>query len=123
VKLAVQAEGFASQTTKVALSGTTNVINFTLAKGNIFRGRIVDETGYPIPNAVVRTDFDFKNQIQTQFDWLTHTDGNGSFEWDSAPAEAICYWFEADGYTVIRGMPLLADGSDHEITLTRDATK
>jgi RNA polymerase sigma factor (sigma-70 family) len=123
VKLAVQADGFAPQTTTVALASPTNVINFTLAKGNIFRGRVVDETGNPIANAVVRTDYDFKNQIATQFDWLTHTDGHGWFEWDSAPAEEICYWFEADGCTVIRGRPLLADGSDHEITLKRDATK
>jgi RNA polymerase sigma factor (sigma-70 family) len=123
VKLAVQAEGFAPQSTTVTLSSTTNVINFTLAKGNIFRGRVVDETGGPIPNAVVRTDYDFKNQIVTQFNWTTHTDGNGWFEWNSAPAEESCYWFEADGYTVIRGMPLLADGSDHEITLKRDAIK
>jgi protocatechuate 3,4-dioxygenase beta subunit len=123
VKLAVQADGFAPQTTTMELPDTTNVINFTLATGKIFRGRVVDETGNPIPNAVIRTDFDFKNQIQRQFDWKAHSDGNGGFEWDSAPAEAICYWFEADGYTVIRGMPLLADGNDHEITLKRDAIK
>jgi RNA polymerase sigma factor (sigma-70 family) len=121
--LAVQAEGFAPQTNSVELSVPTNVVNFTLAKGNIFRGRVVDEMGIPIPNAVVQTDFDFKHQIEKPYEWTTHTDENGWFEWDSAPAGAICYWFEADRYTVIRGMPLLADGSDHEITLTRNAPK
>ena len=123
VKLAVQADGFAPQTATVDLPDTTNVINFALAPGNILRGRVVDETGSPIPNAVIRTDYDFKNQIETQFDWTAHADGNGRFEWDSAPAEAICYWFEADGYTAIRGMPLLADGSDHEIILKGKALK
>ena len=123
VDLAVQADGFGPQTATVELLATTNIINFTLSPGNIFRGRVLDETGNPIPNAVIRTDWDFKNQIQTRFDWTTHTDGNGWFEWDSAPAEEICYWFEADGYGVIRSMPLLADGSDHEITLKRNASK
>jgi len=123
VMLDVQADGFASQTATVQLPDVTNVANFTLSLGNIFRGRVVDETGNPIPNAVIRTDYDFKNQIHARYDWTAHADGNGRFEWDSAPAEAICYWFEADGYSAIRGMPLLADGSDHEITLKSKAAK
>ncbi|MDB6067046.1 MAG: polymerase sigma factor, sigma-70 family [Pedosphaera sp.] len=117
VELAVQADGFASQARTLKLLGPTNVANFTMPPGNIFRGRVVDEAGNPIPNAIVQTDFDFKNQIEWRFDWTSHTDGNGRFEWTSAPAEEICYWFEADGYNVIRGEPLSADGSDHEITL------
>jgi hypothetical protein len=117
VKLAVQAEGFAPQTALVVCLQATNVANLTLASGHIFRGRVVDEAGFPISNAVVRTDWDFKNQIPTRFDWSTHTDEAGQFEWKSAPADEICYWFEADGYTVIRGMPLPSDGQHHEITL------
>jgi hypothetical protein len=115
--LAVQAEGFAPQTTKVDLLNATNVVNLTLSQGNIFRGRVVDEAGNPIPNAVVRTDFDFKHQVETRFEWTAHTDANGRFEWDSAPKQEICYWFEANGHEVTRGLSLLADGSDHEIVL------
>jgi hypothetical protein len=123
VNLAMQADGFAPQTATVELLDATNVANFTLSPGNIFRGRVMDEAGNPIAHAVVQTDFDFKNQIVKRFDWTTHTDGNGRFEWDSAPAAEICYWFAADGYTWIRGMPLPADGSDHEITLKRNELK
>lgn len=123
VNLAMQADGFAPQTATVELLDSTNIANLTLSPGNIFRGRVVDEAGNPISNAIIRTDWDFKNQIETRFNWTTHADGNGRFEWDSAPAEEICYWFEADGYNVIRGMPLPADGSDHEITLKSNAVK
>jgi hypothetical protein len=123
VQLAVQADGFAPQIATVKLSDATNLFSFTLSPGKIFRGRVVDEMGHPILNAVIRTDYDFKNQIENRFDWTAHTGENGRFEWNSAPAEAVCYWFEADGYTAIRGMPLLADGSDHEITLVGDAVK
>jgi len=45
--LDVQADGFASQTATVQLPDVTNVANFTLSLGNIFRGRVVDETGKP----------------------------------------------------------------------------
>lgn len=121
-ELAVQAEGFAAQTRTVELAERTNIANFALSPGNIFRGRVVDETGNPIPNAIIQTDYDFKNQIGKQFAWMTYTDGNGRFEWDSAPTGEVCYWFEADGYQWIRGLPLAADGSEHEITLKHEPT-
>jgi RNA polymerase sigma factor (sigma-70 family) len=123
MSLVVQAKGFASREVTVELIEATNVTNLTLSPGNIFRGRVVDEAGKPIPNTVIRTDYDFKNQIPPRFEWSTHTDGNGQFEWDSAPAEEVCYWFEANGYNVIRGTPFLADNSDHEITLKSKVAK
>jgi hypothetical protein len=73
----VQAKGFASQTAKVDLLDATNVANFTLSQGNIFRGQVVDEAGNPIPNAVVQTDYDFKNRIEKRFEWTAHTDVTG----------------------------------------------
>jgi len=119
VQLVVEAKGMAPQLQTVQLLAPTNYANFILVKGKIFRGRVADEAGNPIPEASVRTDYDFENQIETRFEWQTHTDAEGRFEWDSAPANEICFWFEADGYDVIRGRRMLADGSDHEIKLTR----
>jgi hypothetical protein len=116
-ELSVQAKGFASQTKQVELLDATNVANFSLSQGNIFRGQVVDEAGNPVPSAVVHTDYDFKNQVEPLFEWKAHTDVNGRFEWDSAPAGETCYWFYAEGYKRIRGLRLLADGSDHKITL------
>ncbi len=115
--LAVQAPGYASQTVTVELLSPTNLANFTLAQGNVLRGLVLDPAGNPIPNAVVRTDFDFKHQFDSGFKWSAHTDEHGRFEWDSAPAQEICYWFEAGGYAPIRGLPLAADGTEHRITL------
>jgi hypothetical protein len=119
--LAVQAEGFAPQTNTLPLSAATNIANFTLSPGNIFRGRVVDAAGNPIANAIVQTDWD--NQGMRQFEWSTHTDATGHFEWLAAPSQQTLYWIESDGYTVIRDLPLLADGSDHEITLEHSRVK
>lgn len=116
--IVVELKGMASQRQTVQLIEPTNRVDFVLAAATVFRGRVVDEAGNPIPGAVVRTDFDFKNQIATRFEWLNHTDAEGRFEWDSAPAEPVCFWFEADDYEIIRGMPIPNDGSDHEIRLT-----
>jgi RNA polymerase sigma factor (sigma-70 family) len=117
VELAIEANGFAPQVTTVDLLGETNFVHATLSSGHIFRGRVVDETGYPIPGAVVQTDWD--NQGLRRFEWGTRTDAAGRFEWDSAPETSTLFWFEADGYHWQRGVLLLADGSDHEITLER----
>ena len=121
VNLAIQADGFAPQTRTVALSDTTNVADFTLSPGNIFRGQVVDEAGNPISNAVVQTDWD--DQGCRAFDWQTRTDANGRFEWDSAPEGPTLFWFEADGYQWQRDVSLLADGSAHVITLKSQAAQ
>jgi RNA polymerase sigma factor (sigma-70 family) len=122
-ELSVQAKGFASQTKQVELLDATNVANFSLSQGKSFRGQVVDEAGNPISNAVVRTDYDFQNQVEPPFEWKTHTDVNGRFEWDSAPAQEICYWFEAEGYKRLRGLRFSADGTEHEITLHSNGAK
>jgi len=121
VRVLVQADGFAPQTPTVQLLEPTNVVNFTLAQGNIFRGRVLDQAGNPIPDAVVRTDTD--NQGLDKFKWQTRTDAEGRFEWDSAPAEPVLFWFEADGYNWLRDVPLVADGSVHEIKLAQKTTE
>ncbi len=115
--LTVQADGFAPQRKTVMLSAATNVADFVLATGNIFRGEVVDEAGNPISNAVVQTDYG--SDGRRSFDWTARTDANGWFEWDSAPEGKIIYWFAADGFDQIRGLKLAADGSDHRIALKR----
>ena len=121
VELAVQADGLAPQWRTLELASATNYVDFKLAPGRTIYGRVVDETGAAISNAVVRTDFDFEKQIERKFEFTTHSDQDGEFEWHSAPAEEICYWFEAGGYDPIRGMRLLANGSGYEIKLKRSS--
>jgi hypothetical protein len=119
VKLAVQAEGMAPQEQSVRLVEPTNTQNFILGPAQVFRGHVVDEMGNPLAGAVVRTDNDDKNQVPAPFEWLDKTDAEGKFEWTSAPAETIWFWFEADGHVIIRGRPYTPDGTEHKIVLRR----
>jgi hypothetical protein len=115
--IVVQANGMAPQMQTVQLVERTNYVNFVLARGNVFRGRVVDESGKTIAGAIVQTDWDSRG-LRT-FEWTTYTDADGRFEWDSAPAESVDFWIEADGFEVIRDRSMTADDSDHEIKLTR----
>jgi hypothetical protein len=117
VELVLQAKGFSPQVRIVELLQPTNRVDFVLESATVFRGHIVDEHGNPISEAIARTDMDFANQVDDRFHWFTHATPDGRFEWDSAPAQTLCFWFEADGYETIRGTPMLPDGTDHEIVL------
>ena len=119
VNLSVQMDGYESQTHHVLLAAPTNSVHFTLLPGHILRGRVVDEAGVPINHVVVQTDYDFTAQIPKRFEWNMKTEWDGLFEWDSAPAEPVCYWFEAAGYEPLRGYRLLADNTHHEIVLKK----
>jgi RNA polymerase sigma factor (sigma-70 family) len=117
LQMVVSAQGFTPQVKEVALLTATNSVPVVLSAGRVFRGRVTDLDGNPIPNATVRTDAD--NQGLVKYRWLTHTDAEGYFEWDSAPEEPVLFWFEAPGYQVIRDQLLQADGDEHAIKLAR----
>lgn len=121
VKLTIEAKGMAPQEQTVELLLPTNNVNFVLAAAPVFHGHVVDQEGNAIAGAVVRTDWDFKNQVPTRFDWSTKTDSNGWFEWDSAPAETTYFWFEADGYQILRSTPFKPDGTEYRVVLRKKA--
>ena len=77
----------------------------------------MDQAGSPIPNATIRTDCG--SYGLDDYEWPTQADAEGRFEWDSAPPEPVLFWFEADGFTVIRDLSIVPDGSGHEIKLAR----
>lgn len=115
--LAAQADKFAPIVLATNVGASDLELSLVLEPGRIFRGHVVDERGTPITNATVNTDSD--NQGLRKVEWSTHTDAEGRFAWDSAPAEPLLYWFEAPGFEWIRRLLLAANGSDHEIKLAR----
>lgn len=113
-EVTVEAKGLTPQLRKVDLLQTTNIANFSLSKATPFRGRVLDQFGQPLAGVACKTDSG--REGRKRFEWFTHTDAEGRFEWDSAPSEPTSFWFEMDGYEVVRGRTLTA-GTDHDITL------
>ncbi len=121
INLVAQANGMAPQQQTIRLADPTNYVNFILTNGYTIRGHIVDDTGNPVAEAVVHTDWDFKNQVPPRYQWQATTDSEGRFKWDSAPAEPVFFYFEADDHEIVRDVQLLPDGTDYEIRLPRKA--
>ncbi|HSU56596.1 MAG TPA: sigma-70 family RNA polymerase sigma factor, partial [Candidatus Dormibacteraeota bacterium] len=118
IMLAIQAKGFSPEIKELVVSNNPVELKVVLGPGHLLRGRVLDESGTPISNAVAQTDWD--QQGVRKLEWTSRTDTDGRFEWDSAPAEPLLYWFEASGRAWHRMLALKADGSEHEIKLQRD---
>jgi hypothetical protein len=116
-EIVVEAEHMEPQLKTVELRERTNIVDFALNPGNIFRGHVIDESGLPVSGAAARTDSD--NQGRLPFEWFTHTDDFGTFYWDAAPADPVLVWFEAEGYQPIRDLLISADGREYEIKLNK----
>lgn len=113
--LSVQAAGFAPAAQSLQVTGNLASIRFPLGPGQLLRGRLVDEDGSPVTNAFAETTRMGIDKVK----WSTNTDDAGRFEWDSAPQEPLVYSFLAEGFNRVYALKLRADGSEHEIKLTR----
>jgi RNA polymerase sigma factor (sigma-70 family) len=109
--LTVQANDFAPLEVTVHPGDQTAALRLTLSKGSRLRGHIVSDFGEPLANAKIKL---------SNTEWAAFTDADGKFEWPTAPAEEA-YAISAPGYDSKSKVSLTADGSEHEITLRRNA--
>jgi hypothetical protein len=112
--LTAQAKGFAWQRRQFWVSNGMDAVRFELEKGKIFRLRVLDAKGRPIPGARVAAE-PGGNEGGEQ--WQSQTDEQGRLLWDSAPAKKLLYSISHYGYEAVRSPPLPADGQEHVITL------
>ena len=93
--VAVAAKGFSPQSAGVTFEAGLKAVAFKLQPAKPLTGRVVGPDGKPIPGATVAlaawNDLPFPK-------WQTQTDANGSFSWDSAPADGALYSVRKDGY-------------------------
>ena len=116
--LSIQAEGFAPMDTALHPSEKAEALRLPLSKGGTLKGRVVDEAGNPIAKARLRVG---PGESNPRFEWKTATDEQGRFEWLSAPMPRETYMVEAAGYEGQTHLELDADGSEHLVTLRRNA--
>jgi RNA polymerase sigma factor (sigma-70 family) len=116
--LSMQADGFAPTDMTLHPSEKAEELRLPLSKGWLLEGRVVDEAGNPIAKARLHVGAD---EFDRRFEWSTATDEQGRFEWLSAPMPRGTYVVEAAGYASESNVGLDADGSEHLVTLHRNA--
>ena len=119
--LTLQAKGLEPQTLDLAITNEMPELKVAMKPGKIFKGRVLDETGQPLPGASVQMDRVDLEPLE--FDWSATTDSEGRFQWDSAPSGAHPYLITADGYSLRCEPALVADGSEKTITLRKNNGK
>lgn len=119
--LTVQAIGFAPQDRKITPQASLEEQKFTLSKGGLLRGRVLDESSQPITNAAVKVMSDSSGR--DTFEWRAKTDAEGRFDWLNAPLTTQRYSASAIDHDSKSNLELPTDGMEHLITLTKNSRK
>lgn len=114
--LAVQADGFAPGVQTIDVGGPMNSLKFQLDIGEILRGRVFDDQGNPVAKAFVEITRRGVDKVR----WSTNTDGDGRFQWNSAPEEPQLYSVLAEGFNRAYAEKLEANGTEQVIRLARN---
>jgi RNA polymerase sigma factor (sigma-70 family) len=93
-------------------------LQFTLAPSARLVGRVVDEAGVSLHALVIAVSGDY---LSDRFDWRALTDGEGRFEWLSAPSIEVLYQVQSQGYDLLLRTNLVADGSEQLIRMHRSS--
>jgi RNA polymerase sigma factor (sigma-70 family) len=96
--LTFQAEGHAPELRTVVVGSQTPQLEVHLPKGNVLRGRVVDNIGNPVPDAWVMSD---TWRGYRTLGWQGKTDSDGQFVWSNAPPDEVRYAFGKDGFVSI----------------------
>src|ERR1017187_433641 len=115
--LTFQAEGYAPELTTVDVNPQTVPLEIHLAKGNIIRGRVVDNEGNPVAHAWVVSD---RWREYRTLGWQTGTDIEGRFVCSNAPPDEVQVAIGKEGFISINmpgSMPSLKP-SEEEAVIT-----
>jgi uncharacterized GH25 family protein len=118
VQFTASAPGYAAVMKVVAINSSTPDIVIKLSVGRAVHGVVQDESGSPILDVHVSLDDDnaFVRSSNELYDFVTLTDVEGKFSWNSAPAEPLHYTFVKEGYEQKRNVSLAPD-EDNIVTL------
>jgi uncharacterized GH25 family protein len=115
------ASGYAAASKTVAVAPEMPEIIFRLQPGNTLRGHVQDEAGQPVANAQIGLENNGMNSPENALDFSAHTDSNGDFTWDSAPAATLTLYVFHDGFEAKRDAKV-SPNQDNIITLRRSRT-
>ncbi|MBL9129179.1 MAG: carboxypeptidase regulatory-like domain-containing protein [Verrucomicrobiales bacterium] len=102
-----------------SVSASLGEVVFKLGPGNTVRGVVRNPEGEALPG--VRVVLEGAGDIGRTYEFSTRTDSEGRFEWDSAPEQAMQFYFGFSGYEQKRNH-VLEPGVDNVVVLRRYRT-
>ncbi len=114
------ADGY-TPASKVVTPGTNAVeITLQLKQGASLKGIVLDPEGSPVAGArMVYEMRDYDLSQQNNLEWEGETDGDGRFEWKSAPEGESEFYVYKQGFAQKRGVKAKAGPEDNIIRLSR----
>jgi len=94
--IAVEAESYLPSDATIHPERENKDLQFTLAPAARLVGRVVDEAGAPVHALVIAVSGDYQSD---RFHWSVVTDGEGKFEWLSAPYAETFYQVQSEAAT------------------------
>jgi protocatechuate 3,4-dioxygenase beta subunit len=131
--LSAQAPGKSPVVRRVIEQDLLKPLKFTLEPGHSIRLRVVDAHGTPlegvrvIPESYQGYRYILKPDPGESAKWRgvgAHvvTDEKGRVSWNSAPPDAVEYAFSKEGFARLSDVAIVADGTEHLVTLTKPVT-
>jgi hypothetical protein len=114
--LTVSAEGMSPDLRVVDVRSGLGEVNFTLDKGKTIHGRLINVDGNPIRGVFVAADT-WRGHRSNH--WRVDTNEEGSFRWDSAPADEVEFDIGKQDYMSLRNIGLTASDDPYEIVMYR----
>ena len=110
------AEGYAPDYKAYETGTATNELVIQLAKGSVIRGLVQDESQQPIEGVYVSLSGSPPDPSYDRYEFSTKSDGEGRFEWRSAPNTPMPFYFGKTGFQQKRGVRL-KPGEENIVTL------
>lgn len=110
-----EAAGFAPQMVELDVNADSvkRLVVVHLQPGKVFKARVVDEAGKPLPGVRMIAD-SWQEKRTLWFEGVT--DAEGRLEWRGAPPDAV-KWTLLGNACVVRDLPVNADGTEQTIVL------
>jgi peroxiredoxin/protocatechuate 3,4-dioxygenase beta subunit len=125
--ISAQAPGKSPVLRRVLEQDLPKPLKFTLEPGHLIRLRVVDAHGTPLEGVrVVPEQYKGYRYIlkpnPANLQRGIETDEQGRVSWDSAPPDAVEYAFSKEGFAHRIVVAIVADGTEHVVTLIKPVT-
>ncbi len=118
--ISARANGFGPVVSEIVITADMPEIELSLNPASVFRGRVVDPEGNPLPAAWVSVhqmpSFDSQDLSDEVAQFSTRADAEGRWSWDSGPGNPLKFYFFKEGFSQ-KSKVLIQPDSD-EVTVT-----